>query len=44
MQIDPEKTPSAAYKILIGCVVPRPIAWVSSMSPDGLLNLAPLER
>jgi flavin reductase (DIM6/NTAB) family NADH-FMN oxidoreductase RutF len=41
MQIDPEKTPSAAYKILIGCVVPRPIAWVSSMSPDGLLNLAP---
>ena len=41
MQIDPEKTPSAAYKVLIGCVVPRPIAWVSSMSPDGVLNLAP---
>ena len=41
MQIDPEKTPSAAYKILIGCVVPRPIAWVSSLSADGVLNLAP---
>ena len=41
MQIDPEQTPSAAYKVLIGCVVPRPIAWVSSVSADGVLNLAP---
>src|SRR3954468_21386334 len=23
------------------CVVPRPIAWVSSMSHDGVVNLAP---
>jgi len=30
-----------AYKLLIGAVVPRPVAWVSTMSPDGGLNLAP---
>src|SRR5215212_2589296 len=41
MQIDPEQTPSAGYRVLIGCVVPRPIAWVSSMSADGQFNLAP---
>ncbi|MGG1663936.1 flavin reductase family protein [Brevibacillus sp. NRS-1366] len=29
------------YKLMIGSVVPRPIAWVSSMSRDGVLNLAP---
>ena len=29
------------YKLLIGCVVPRPIAWVSSLSADMLPNLAP---
>ncbi len=29
------------YKLLIGTVLPRPIAWVSSMSRDGALNLAP---
>jgi flavin reductase (DIM6/NTAB) family NADH-FMN oxidoreductase RutF len=29
------------YKLLIGAVVPRPIAWVSSMSANGVLNLAP---
>lgn len=29
------------YKLMIGSVVPRPIAWVSSMSKDGSLNLAP---
>jgi flavin reductase (DIM6/NTAB) family NADH-FMN oxidoreductase RutF len=41
VQIDPEQTPSAAYKVLIGCVVPRPIAWVSSVSSEGVHNLAP---
>ncbi len=30
-----------AYKILIGAVVPRPIAWVSTLSTDGVRNLAP---
>ena len=29
------------YALLTGCVVPRPIAFVSSMSEDGVLNLAP---
>lgn len=29
------------YKLLIGGIVPRPIAWVSTVSPDGRSNLAP---
>jgi flavin reductase (DIM6/NTAB) family NADH-FMN oxidoreductase RutF len=29
------------YKILIGTVVPRPIAWVTTVSPDGRHNAAP---
>ena len=29
------------YKLIIGSVVPRPIAWVSTQSADGQLNLAP---
>lgn len=32
---------SAAYRLLTGVVVPRPIAWISSQSIDGVLNLAP---
>lgn len=31
----------AMYKLLIGSVVPRPIAWVSSLSADGTPNIAP---
>lgn len=31
----------AAYKLLCGIVVPRPIAWVSTRSLSGLSNLAP---
>jgi flavin reductase (DIM6/NTAB) family NADH-FMN oxidoreductase RutF len=42
MQIDPKTAPQQSiYKLLIGCVVPRPIAWVSSLSEDGIPNLAP---
>ena len=33
--------PTAMYRLLIGCVVPRPIAWVSSVDADGVRNLAP---
>ncbi|WBY00530.1 flavin reductase family protein [Ramlibacter tataouinensis] len=33
--------PLQAYKLLTGVVVPRPIAWVTSRSPEGVLNLAP---
>jgi len=29
------------YKLLSGSVVPRPIAWVSTVSRDGIRNLAP---
>ena len=29
------------YKLLIGAIVPRPIAWVSSLSATGAVNLAP---
>jgi len=29
------------YKLITGCVVPRPIAWVSSLNENGSVNLAP---
>ena len=42
MIIDPAALDTTAiYKLLIGAVVPRPIAWVSTHSRDGILNLAP---
>lgn len=31
----------AAYKLLTGCIVPRPIAWVTTVSSEGLVNAAP---
>jgi flavin reductase (DIM6/NTAB) family NADH-FMN oxidoreductase RutF len=34
-------TPAERYKILCGAIVPRPIAWVTSVSPDGVVNAAP---
>ncbi len=36
-----DETSHDIYKVLLGCVVPRPIAWVSSQSLNGTLNLAP---
>ena len=30
-----------AYKLLAGLVIPRPIAWISSWSDDGIANCAP---
>ncbi len=40
--IDPAVTPAAGtYKLLISSVVPRPIAFVSTVSPEGVFNLAP---
>ena len=42
MQIDPAlHTPADSYKILTSVVVPRPIAWITSLGPQGTLNLAP---
>lgn len=34
-------TPREAYKVMIGTIVPRPIAWVTTVSPDGVVNAAP---
>lgn len=34
-------TPLENYKLLAGSVVPRPIAWVSTVSATGIRNLAP---
>ncbi len=36
-----EQTPQETYKLLVGSVVPRPIAFVSSMDAQGVRNLAP---
>jgi flavin reductase (DIM6/NTAB) family NADH-FMN oxidoreductase RutF len=42
MQLDPhDLAPRERYRLLIGCIVPRPIALVSTLSPDGRPNLAP---
>jgi flavin reductase (DIM6/NTAB) family NADH-FMN oxidoreductase RutF len=42
LTIDPQDhTPANIYKLMVGAIVPRPIAFVSSMSSDGVLNLAP---
>lgn len=42
MQLNPEElSKKDAYKLLIGSVVPRPIAWVSTVSKEGEHNLAP---
>ena len=34
-------TPAEFYALLNSCVVPRPIAWVSTVGEDGGTNLAP---
>lgn len=36
-----ELSPADRYKLLIGLVVPRPIGWIGTRSPDGVNNLAP---
>ena len=42
MQIDPEnEDPSLVYSTMIRAITPRPIAWVSTISPNGITNLAP---
>jgi flavin reductase (DIM6/NTAB) family NADH-FMN oxidoreductase RutF len=40
--VDPQNQPYLdIYKLLIGSIVPRPIALVSTLSADGVRNLAP---
>ena len=41
MQIDPQTFEHNFYRVLTGVVVPRPIAFVSTLSADGVPNLAP---
>lgn len=35
--LDPQQT----YKLMTGVVVPRPIAWITTLSERGVVNLAP---
>ena len=42
LSIDPTKnTERENYKLLIGSIIPRPIAFVTSISQDGVLNRSP---
>ncbi len=42
MRIDPSDLDAErAYRLITGIVVPRPIAWVTSLSGGGTVNLAP---
>ena len=40
--IDPhDLSPTRAYLLQLGCILPRPIAFVSTVSRDGVRNVAP---
>ncbi|MFQ5795223.1 MAG: flavin reductase family protein [Candidatus Bipolaricaulia bacterium] len=42
MQIDPKTlNPVQSHRLLIGCIVPRPIGFVSTVGEDGVPNAAP---
>jgi len=42
VQLDPESLAVRdRYLLMIATILPRPIAWVSTISPDGVPNLAP---
>ncbi|MBI3288559.1 MAG: flavin reductase family protein [Elusimicrobia bacterium] len=42
MDIDPDTLPARdRYRLMIATILPRPIAWVSTVSPEGVPNLAP---
>lgn len=42
LSFDPEKqTERENYKLLIGSIIPRPIAFVTSKSGEGIINAAP---
>jgi len=36
-----ERQPRDNYITMVSCILPRPIAFVSTVSPDGVANLAP---
>lgn len=33
--------PADAYRLIVGCVVPRPVAWISTVDSAGRVNAAP---
>lgn len=42
MEIDPRRMAvPERYGLMISVIAPRPIAWVSTISPEGVTNLAP---
>lgn len=42
MEFDVKKlTPEHIYKLMVSSIVPRPIAWISTVSKDGVFNIAP---
>lgn len=42
MQLDPKTATSREiYSTMVRAITPRPIAWVSTISPNGIPNLAP---
>lgn len=42
MQFDPNNLQQKSiYKLLTGIIIPRPIGWISTISEEGITNLAP---
>ena len=42
MDVDPAAlSPREAYRLMISCIIPRPIAFVTTLSREGATNLAP---
>jgi len=42
MELDLEnESASRAYSLLVNLVTPRPIAWVTTITPEGIVNAAP---
>ena len=44
MFIDPQTTPGFRRSIFNAIVAPRPIGWISTLGPDGSVNLAPFSQ
>ncbi len=42
--IDPENAPGFKRTLFNAIVAPRPIGWISTMSPEGQVNLAPFSH
>jgi flavin reductase (DIM6/NTAB) family NADH-FMN oxidoreductase RutF len=32
---------ATAYRLIVGCVVPRPVAWITTLDAEGRVNAAP---